>query len=298
MNLYNLIVTYNRSEDLRKTLGKLYKAKFDNIIVVDNASEDKTNIVIEYYKKFFKSFYLITLLKNKGGSGGFAAGIKKFLEISNPRDFILLQDDDSYPNFESKIAKQYILSDVVTFPVLDEDKTLHPMNIPGKIDFIKNPLILIRKKYKRRPKTLNDFKNFSSFDYCSFVGLLIKRTVVESIGIPSENFFIYSDDTYYTSTISKKGIKILASKPEHTFTHKSPRYSGTPLFKNKFVYYEIRNKLIYLREFSSYPFLFCSFWILKCLLNLNHKNFFNVYYGIVHGLLHDRIKYHPSRPIS
>lgn len=291
--IYNLIVTFNRSSDLRHTLNNLLSLDYQKVIVVDNASTDSTQLVLKDFSGQFPHLEILKMEHNLGGAGGFSEGMKKFVEISKSGDFLLLHDDDSFPNFHYHSATKYTANPVTTFPVLDQNKSLHPMNIPGKSDFLRNPLKLLSPAYKRRPENLDGFASFDIVDYCSFVGMLIGRATIEQIGVPSSRFFIYSDDTFYTNYISRAGAHIHVASSEHTFTHQSPRSSGNLLLNGRFAYFEARNKMIYLREFSLHKYLFCTIWFIKCLMNLNSSNLKHVLGGLYHGLIDNLVSYRP-----
>lgn len=84
------ILSFNRKEELRHTLTKVYEQDYKNIevIVVDNASSDGSAEMVE---QEFPSVILIKLQKNIG-----IAGWNRGFEIAKG-EFVLVLDDDSYP---------------------------------------------------------------------------------------------------------------------------------------------------------------------------------------------------------
>lgn len=85
------ILSYNRKDELRNTLQKVYEQSYKNIevIVVDNASTDGSPQMV---KKEFPGVILIELDKNIGISGW-----NKGFEIAKG-EYVLVLDDDAYPD--------------------------------------------------------------------------------------------------------------------------------------------------------------------------------------------------------
>jgi len=100
------ILSYNRIDELRHTLKKVYEQDYKNIevIVVDNASSDGT---LEMVKTQFPDVKLIKLGKNIG-----IAGWNKGFEVAKG-EYVLVLDDDAYP---AKDAIQLIVDDFGEFP--------------------------------------------------------------------------------------------------------------------------------------------------------------------------------------
>ena len=89
------ILSYNRKDELRNTLTKVYEQDYKNIevIVVDNASNDGSS---EMVIKEFPNAQLIQLEKNIG-----IAGWNEGFKVAKG-EYILVLDDDSYPPQEVK----------------------------------------------------------------------------------------------------------------------------------------------------------------------------------------------------
>ncbi len=84
------ILSYNRKDELRNTLQKVFEQDYKNIevIVVDNASSDGTQKMV---KSEFPAVQLIELSENIG-----IAGWNKGFKIAKG-EYVLVLDDDSYP---------------------------------------------------------------------------------------------------------------------------------------------------------------------------------------------------------
>jgi rhamnopyranosyl-N-acetylglucosaminyl-diphospho-decaprenol beta-1,3/1,4-galactofuranosyltransferase len=271
--IYNIVVTYQRPKKLRTCLSQLLADGYENIILVDNNSQDETKEVIGEFKPRFSNLSLVTLPQNTGGAGGFNAGLAHFMAVANDADYALLHDDDAWPT-----CKYDALSDALEkrsplhacLPVLNRDLTLNPMNIPGKCGFLLKPwMALKRHGIKRRPKTVTEFINFGDFDYASFVGYMIRRDALIDIGLPSPAFFLYSDDTTYTFLATGMIGKIDNLRdPELTFMHDCDRVSGGTLLAGRFGHFEVRNKIIFFRISSpNYHLFFSSVFLIRAIFS-------------------------------
>jgi GT2 family glycosyltransferase len=100
------ILSFNRKEELRITLTKVYEQDYKNIevIVVDNASTDRTQQMV---KEEFPTVILIELQENIG-----IAGWNRGFEIAKG-EYVVVLDDDAYPE---KNAVKLVVSDFISFP--------------------------------------------------------------------------------------------------------------------------------------------------------------------------------------
>lgn len=187
-----VVVTYNRLEKLKKNIEGMLKQKYqlEKIYVVDNCSTDET---CEYMKKITeteKKIEYIRLDENLGGSKGFEVGVKKAYE--DDYDCIWGMDDDAFPREEAleKLMEIYdtMPEDTCLWSNPDEDK-----------DFKNN--------YKKVKKWI-------------FVGFFVPRCVIEKIGYPRGDLFIYGDDDEYCHRILKKGYHIFKVR-DSIIDHKS-----------------------------------------------------------------------------
>jgi len=97
-----IIPTRNRQDLLRKSLESVISQTYRNleIIVVDDASDDDTGIIVrEYMDRDIRINYIKTIT-SMGGSGARNIGIKEAIG-----EYVAFLDDDDYWN-ENKIAEQ------------------------------------------------------------------------------------------------------------------------------------------------------------------------------------------------
>ncbi|OIL79091.1 glycosyltransferase, partial [Oenococcus oeni] len=269
----NLIVTFNRKDKLinaiRFILNQNPAPKY--IVIVDNNSTDGTN---EYLKSQGildqKEILYFKLPENVGGSGGFSYALKKVRELDV--DWIAFGDDDAYyqPGF---------------FKTISEAADKHP-NIKaftgtvklndGRIDIshrihIKDWGML---RYSYIP--LSYYKKDFSIDMFTFVGSVINKDIINSIGNINSKYFIWMDDLEFSVRVREKTDII--NLIDATVIHDTPISAMD--FKSNFKpdwrdYYGVRNKIdmcdVHGKSFRRkfYPI---AVWI-KNILEVTHKRF-------------------------
>ncbi|MCS7123017.1 MAG: glycosyltransferase family 2 protein [Endomicrobia bacterium] len=218
-----VVVTYNRKNLLLECLEAIKKQTrpVDAIYLIDNASTDGTPELLkekgyiselppielsEPWEKEFEiknytdgnviKFHYVRMNENTGGAGGFYEGLKRAYEKGY--DWFWLMDDDCEPIYNG-LANQIAYRNIAL--------CIHPskMYADGKI-FIWEGLLDERTGYVFHYKGKEDFretKSWTNVNFGCFEGMLIHRSVVEKIGFPKKEFFLYGDDTYYGYLASK-----------------------------------------------------------------------------------------------
>ncbi|WP_109078721.1 glycosyltransferase family 2 protein [Aggregatibacter kilianii] len=231
-----VVVTYNRKVLLLRCLQALEKQSYslEHIVVVDNASTDGTVDFLRQHGYLDDSnVTLLNLTENQGGAGGFHAGIKFAYEQGY--DYIWLMDDDGVPdNTCLKELVKFIKDDNYIGPlVLDID---HPLDLTFTLRLPKTNKVL---------SNLNDIKQFDQIIpdiVMPFNGILFSRNVVNKIGLPKKDYFIWGDDMEYTWRASKFDINIytvISAK----FFHPREKTLGTPMFFNMLKFNDTDSKI-------------------------------------------------------
>lgn len=233
-----VVVTYNRLEKLKNCLDALAAQLHcpETVIVVDNASGDGTDTFFAAPPEYPFTLQYERLPENVGGAGGFAHGIKCFLQTGE--ECVWLMDDDSLPTpgalrelleGEARAASLGATADILASKVIWTSGELHPWNIPHAryaktrlcFDLIGQGLFPIRS--------------------APFLSILVRRESVERHGLPMADYFIYNDDIEYTGRILRQGIGVLvpASVCIHDTAEESVRFRLPPARLR----FEVRNKL-------------------------------------------------------
>lgn len=217
-SLAAVIVTYNRSDKLRKVLDAVLAQtrKFDKIYVVDNASTDDTPEVVASYTD--PSVVHVRLPRNAGGAGGFHKGIRTAYEAGH--DYFWISDDDAYPqpdalelllkNLESFDAETKWRAPFACSRVNWVDGSLCEMNVP-------NPVWDWPRWYRK------DNAQFLVRS-CSFVSVLVARWAVKAHGLPIQDYFIWHDDVEYTMRLARSYPGLYC--PDSIVIHDTPENKG------------------------------------------------------------------------
>ena len=198
MNISTIIVTFNRKELLIKcinaVLGQSYLPK--TVYIIDNASTDGTE---EFLKEKGLHHGLVNgvtiryerLPKNSGGAGGFHAGMK--LAHENGCDAVWMMDDDGLPD---KDCLKNLL------PHLNHHDYLSPMVID----------IQDEKMMAFEGCTVSEFlkrKEGGMVKDCAnpFNGILYSKRLMDEIGYPKKEMFIWGDEINYDKRARKAGFQ-------------------------------------------------------------------------------------------
>lgn len=195
-----VVVTYNRKELLINCLNAINKQTYKphTVLIVDNASTDGTEELVkanEFYnetKNEIEYQYLL-LPNNQGGAGGFYNGIKTAYESDEKFDAVWVMDDDGVPDsyqlekLVSYLPKYDYLAPVV-LSINDENKLA--FNYNGSFSF------------ESLKKNTDVVANYA----CPFNGILYSRKLIETIGYPIPNLFIWGDERNYDQRAKDAGF--------------------------------------------------------------------------------------------
>lgn len=229
-----VVVTYNRKKLLKLCIEKLLHQTFNtDIIVIDNMSTDGTHEMLKSLIDNNKIIYHSTG-KNIGGAGGFYEGIKLAYKLNY--EYFWLMDDDCIPT-ENSLNQ-----------LMKADKELH-----SKYGFLCSKVIWSDGNICKMniPKTSIRNKNtdFNShqvpIQMGTFVSFLTRREVVEKVGLPIKEFFIWGDDLEYSYRISRKYPAYLIN--DSVVLHKTANNEGSNIASDNFQRIN-RYKLAYRNE--------------------------------------------------
>ncbi|MDO8669613.1 MAG: glycosyltransferase family 2 protein, partial [Candidatus Buchananbacteria bacterium] len=175
-----------------------------------------------------KTYHLKPITSNLGYSGGNNIGIKDALEQGADYVFILNPDTIIEKNALTKLIETAESNPKIGIagPVIDENgKIIYG----GKIKWLKPELIHLET---RNQKLETNF-------YIPGAAMLIKRKVIEKIGLLDERYFLYFEDADYCERAKRAGYK-LAIAPEALIHHK-PSSSTSTLGAPLLLRYHYRN---------------------------------------------------------
>jgi GT2 family glycosyltransferase len=214
------------------------------IVIVDNASVDNTGTLLE---EKYPEITLLKMEKNIGAAGAWAVGLKHC--ISKGHDWFWTFDDDSLPELNTlEILQEGVCERCDRGPEVAMAVPLPVNQASGAV----YPPWLWREAFVR-PTAQQIQSPFWFADLAIASGSLIRREVVEEIGLPRADFFMDIFDLEYCLRIRKAGYKIAVisqAKLEHEIGNarkiRLPFYSRTWTDQPPWREYYISRNLSYL----------------------------------------------------
>ncbi len=250
MILAAIVVTFNRLDQLKITLARLMAENVDHIVVADNASCDGTAVWLANQSD--PRLHVVTLADNRGGAGGFEAGMAAARDLFDP-DWVVLMDDDARPCpgalrvFRNKTHCLHTDTGAVAAAVFYPDGTLCEMNRPSRNPFwnlglfAKTLLRGSRRGFHMDDAAFAPNADARQIDVASFVGYFVHRDAMDRVGLPEGGLFIYGDDVLYSLRLRRAGVGITllpAVRFEHDCGTMGEGFIYRPLWK---IYYHCRN---------------------------------------------------------
>lgn len=258
-----VVVTFNRLGLLQRLVARLREVpQVDEVLVVDNASSDGTGAwLAEAAAAPGTPLQARTLERNVGGAGGFHDGLEWAVE--RDADLVWLMDDDGLP--EPDCLARLLAEDGLDFwgPLVvdeaDPGRLVFPIRLPGGTRVV-HRLVDVERAGGARGR-LDDI-------VIPFNGVLVTRELVQRIGLPRSEFFIWGDDHEYRLRAEKAGARI-ATVTGARVHHPSVGELGTPMMGGRTTYNHspselkaycmARNNTVNLRDYRGWAHV-AMFW--------------------------------------
>lgn len=267
MKIAAVVVTFNRLNLLKECIKGIREQtrKLDEIIVVNNSSTDGTLEWLEQQEDL-----TVITQTNSGSAGGQYTGIKTAYEKGY--DWIWCMDDDCLPEkycLENQIpdSKYVITGPLVVFG----DEKVWNYDYSG----LKYKIL----KFLKVPYTTIPFNGF-----------LVSNEIIQKVGLPIKEFFIYCDDVEYSYRIQKLGYE---AKLCHNAQMNHPISKINVFSSVNKTYYYIRNNIIVSKNYD-FLYLRTLFKVFNFIKNINKTKERIVLKGIQDGLkfnLNENISY-------
>ena len=261
-----VVVTFNRLPLLQRLLARLGEVdELAEILVVDNASSDGTGAWLAATPTTAEIPVLgRTLNHNKGGAGGFHDGLA--WAIDRGARLVWLMDDDGLPERDCLphlLAHDYDFWGPLVVDETDPEQLVFPMRLPGSATVVRS---LSQVRQRAATGVLADI-------VIPFNGVLVTSELVDRIGLPREEFFIWGDDVEYLWRAREAGARV-ATVTEAKVLHPSVGDLGTPMMWGQTTYNHspsdlkhycmARNNLVNLRDYRgplhAAAFVIKTFW--------------------------------------
>lgn len=245
--VYIILVNYNGYKDTLECVKSLRKVTYENykVVIVDNASKDAS---VKILKKELMDCCVLESKENLGFAGGNNLGIKYALDSG--ADYVLLLNNDTL------VEENFLTSMMVSFK---EDKKIgvvgckimyHPeSNIiwygGGYIDWFK----FLGMHYGIREIDKGQYDKEKKVDFVTGCCMLIKKEVLEKVGLLPEDYFMYLEDLDFCVKVKNYGYKIWYS-PKAVIYHKVGFSSGgeDSAFTIEWI---TRNRLLFMNRYKN-----------------------------------------------
>lgn len=264
--LYVLIVTYGERESLLKeVLLSLDAQKVSNVLVIGNGIKKADYKSIETLKlnlnldfRFFD--------KNTGSAGGYKKGLEILFDNKNC-EYILLLDDDN------KLGDGALAKYLYHWNLIKERNNFNIFCILGYREERCELSRLINGENVKNVYPKNSFLgfNFSThfskskvlstspivIPYAPYGGMFFSKGILEQIGFPKEEFYLYSDDHEFSVRITDNGgqiilvpdIEVIECEKAWFLIEKRTAIQNYLFGDPKRVYYQVRNRVYFERNY-------------------------------------------------
>ena len=221
-----IIVTFNRIEELKKTITAVYNQGIDytNIYVINNNSKDATKETLELH---YPAINAIHLQNNIASAGGFAKGMEVAYE--HGFDWIWLFNDDSRP-------VKGTLESFINY--LQKDSNIGLLKIANTNE--NNQAVLLYWNGVRKPKYVALSNEIVKTDLITFDGCVISRKLIDKIGYCDPLYFMGTYEFDYCLKAKDVGFEIYTLPNGLIEDGKLGGKDGTPPWRQ---YYNTRNHL-------------------------------------------------------
>lgn len=239
-----IIVNINNKKILEDCINSVYQSTHNldfEVIVVDNGSTDGTQAMLQ------AKFPDIKLIDNHENLG-FSKANNQGISSSEARYYLLLNNDT--------VVKNLAINKMIEF--MDEHHEAGAcgpklLNLDGTIQQQGG---LLGKKFWLSHKPV-------SVDFVIGAALLVKRVVIQKVGLMDENLFFYNDDLDWCRSIRKASWKVYFV-PQAEIVHYGG-YSSSRTFNPRLFIEGFKGGLYFCRKhygelaYNLYRFLLCLF---------------------------------------
>ncbi len=233
LDLEIIIVTFNSQFWLKKTLSSMsefYLAKTKRTVqvtVVDNHSEDETLVML---RREFKWVKVIELSSNLG----FAAANNLAIAQSSATYVMLCNSDVEFTNqsnldilltYLDEHPQTGVITPRLEFTSGDIDRACHrgePTLWASATHFLGLENLFPNSKFfSQYHQTYKDFNSFHTIDACSGAAMIVRQSLLKTVGMLDERFFMYAEDLDWCHRFRDEGHLIMFYPQVKLIHHKN-----------------------------------------------------------------------------
>ncbi len=283
-----IIVNYDTPKLTADCLSSLQTINHEgfryNVLVVDNGSQPEFNIPKKYTVKKNTTAEQVELIRsdaNIGFTGGNNLGMSYAVKHYNPDYFLLLNSDTTVePNFLAELfagiqgKNRGIAGSKIYFEkgceyhhdVYQEDQLGNVIWFAGgTIDWAN--LLAFHRGVDEVDR--GQFEHLKNTDFVTGCCMLIKREVIEKIGILDKKYFLYLEDVDFCQRAVQEGYKLVFC-PQSVVYHKNAGSSGGSGSRIH-TYYQTRNRLLFFLKYAPQRYRLTAIKYLLKLLTSQQK---------------------------
>ena len=300
--VYIIVLNYNNYKDTIECIKSLEALNYPNykIVIIDNKSTDDSNVILK--EKYSSKYKYIENSSNLGYGAGNNVGIN--YALNNNADYICILNNDTIvkADFLIKLVNymECNLKCGIVGPVLLEHSNPKKVQSSGAvINLLQGDMSCIN--YNKDIGELEE--EIIKCDYVGGACIVIRRQVIEEIGLIPEEYFLFYEETEWCYKAKKFGYDIICFTPAQIF-HKG---SVTINTINELSEYLLnRNKILFEKRNASFIILilFYIYLIMKTLFNIITKKqggkIIKYYFHGIFNLIDDKYPfiYIPSKKKS
>jgi len=260
-NVAIIILTFNGEKDTMECLESIAKMRSLNYklqtVVVDNGSTDVDTSVISNFQFPISNFgfKIIQNKENLGFAGGNNVGIRHALE--NGADYVVILNNDTivHTDLINELVKTaessekigIVVPKIYFAPGFEFHKDRYKKEELGKVIWYAGGIIDWDNVigYHRGVDEVDhgQYNRIEEADFATGCCMLIKKEVLQEIGLFDEKYFLYYEDNDLSKRVKKAGYKIVYA-PKAILWHKNAGSAGGAGSSVQ-DYYITRNRLLF-----------------------------------------------------
>lgn len=264
-----IICNYNKRSFLKKCVESILSQTYQNmdVCIVDNASSDDSVQMLR--ESFGNQVTVLCNEENVGGAGGFDCGLEYYMK-KNCSYVLLVDNDTRYDKHALETMYNYMEMNadvgMCGASILQMGNPDFIQEIGGMIDYNQYEIV---PNY-RNNRISSEIPKEIDCDFLAACSLLIRREVIEKVGVMRRDYFVYWDDIEWSRRCKDMGYRLVALRDAHVWHN----WSADTITKfNAFTeYYGRRNKL---RFFATY----IEEKDIDLFIDSALRNMFNIIYG-------------------
>lgn len=241
--VYIIVLNWNGKEDTLDCLASLRSTDYENYqtVLVDNGSEDDS---VRAVKEKFPEVEVVETGKNLGFAGGNNVGIEYAMKAGADYVFLINNDTTVHPDY----LKELVAVAESDPKIGAAGSKIYYHSEPERIWFAGGTVNWLCNKGEHiglNEVDKGQYDEIKEVGYLTGCALLVKREVIEKIGVLEDDYFLYYEDTDFSLRVHNAGYKTVYV-PKSKIYHKVSR--STKPGSASYVYYHVRNGLVNARR--------------------------------------------------